>query len=67
MNEAPRIRGTIKDSTHAITFHVMAYVTLSRGEMLRCVSDCYRSDPKLARRNRKSRPIVITIPTLLGL
>lgn len=60
--EMPSVRSTIKDPAKDVTYHVMAYRTLSREELVQSVRAYHSS-----RRTKKlKKGQVITIMTIIG-
>lgn len=61
--EMPNVRNTLRDEARNVTFHVMAYRTLTPGEMLQSVRQWFAQ-----RKGRRAAPKnqIITIFTLWG-
>ena len=63
--KAPDVRNTVRDEEHNVTYHIMAYRTLSKEEMILTVRQ-YLAQPRLRRRKTRERHKVITILTVHG-
>jgi hypothetical protein len=63
--EMPRVKNTIRDGTNNVTYHVLAYRSLTKEELLLSVKR-FHSQPKIHRRKTPLRNMVITIISILG-
>jgi hypothetical protein len=63
--EAPTVRNTVRDESHNVTYHIMAYRKLTRDEAFLTVRQ-YLAQPKVRRRKSRERDKVITIVTIHG-
>ena len=63
--DGPSIRNTLRIPKHNMTYHVMAYRTLTRKELLESVAQ-FLAQPKIRRRKTPLRNQTITILTVHG-
>jgi hypothetical protein len=63
--QMPNVMSTIRDEENNVTYQVMAYRSLSYGELVRSVRMLH-AQPKMRRRKKPLRNQVITIVTTLG-
>ena len=61
----PDIRSTLRDEKHNMTYHVVAYRTLSESEMIETVK-LYLAQPRILRRKSHERNKTVTTNALLG-
>lgn len=63
--QQPNVKSSIRDDENNVTYHVMAYRTLSREELVQCVR-MYLSQPAIRRRKTPVKNKEITIITVIG-
>jgi hypothetical protein len=59
--EAPNVRNVLNDPTNKVKYHVMAYRSLTRAELLHSVAQYLRSAKKKPKANT-----LVTIITIIG-
>ena len=63
--QAPNVRTTMRDPENDMTYHVLAYRSLTTQEMLQAIAQ-YHRQPSVRRRKKPLRGKVVTIVSILG-